>query len=122
MDEAQTIVVGKKVHRPLLDNTTITDDLRVAREELNETPETREVALKVLKKMLAEQDEFIPRVDDVFLLRFLRCRKFDCERAFKTVKEHYKFRKQNPDIYPFADWHRKGFESLHFQFPTSQRQ
>ncbi|GFR05344.1 alpha-tocopherol transfer protein-like [Trichonephila clavata] len=77
MEEAKTIVSGNKVFRPLLDETLTTEDLRVLREELNETPETREVALKVLKKLLSEQDEFLPRMDDMYLIRFLRCRKYD---------------------------------------------
>ncbi|GFU44123.1 alpha-tocopherol transfer protein-like, partial [Nephila pilipes] len=100
MEEAKTIISGSRVYRPLLNETLITEDLRVAREELNETPETREVALKVLKTMLAEQEEFISRVDDLYLIRFLRCRKFDCERAFKAIRDHYKFKKLHPNIFP----------------------
>ncbi|XP_055945263.1 alpha-tocopherol transfer protein-like [Argiope bruennichi] len=116
MDEATAIVVGNKIHRPLLDETLTTEDLRVAREELNETAETREVALRVLKKMLAEQNEFMPRTDDVYLLRFLRCRKFDCERALKTIRDHYKFRKQHRDIFPLPSSIEKALRAHIFNF------
>ncbi|GFT10605.1 hypothetical protein NPIL_291101 [Nephila pilipes] len=61
MEEAKTIISGSRVYRPLLDETLITEDLRVAREELNETPETREVALRVLRTMLAASDKSYPK-------------------------------------------------------------
>ncbi|GBN79240.1 hypothetical protein AVEN_272460-1 [Araneus ventricosus] len=90
MESAKAIIVGNKVYRPFLDDTLTADDLRVAKEELNETQETRETCLRLLKEMLR---------DDEFLLRFLRCRKFDCKKAFKMVREHYKFRKMNPGLF-----------------------
>ncbi|GIX87778.1 hypothetical protein CEXT_112621 [Caerostris extrusa] len=132
------------------------EDLRVAKEELNETPETRNACLTQLKEMLSNEwpnehlkqeshldpteilsallkfpqsnitkfltvanqvtlislishtkdkfstvsqqnKEFTSRTDDDFLLRFLRCRKFDCKKALKMLREHYKFRKLHPD-------------------------
>ncbi|KAG8193258.1 hypothetical protein JTE90_027002 [Oedothorax gibbosus] len=100
MENAETVVVGDKIHRPLFDETLTEEDLRVARVELNETPEQREVALRVVKQMLNEQTEFMSRTDDVFLLRFLRCKKFDCERTFKTIRDHYKFKQANPKVFP----------------------
>ncbi|GIX86104.1 clavesin-1 [Caerostris darwini] len=71
----------------------------VAKEELNETPETRNACLRQLKEMLSKQKEFTSRTDDDFLLRFLRCRKFDCKKALKMLREHYKFRKLHPGVY-----------------------
>uniref|UniRef100_T1IME1 CRAL-TRIO domain-containing protein n=1 Tax=Strigamia maritima TaxID=126957 RepID=T1IME1_STRMM len=38
-------------------------------------------------------------MDDAFLLRFLRARKFDINRAFQLIKNYYKIRLQNPHIY-----------------------
>ena len=38
-------------------------------------------------------------MDDAFLLRFLRAKKFDQERAFSQVLTYYRMRKENPDIY-----------------------
>ncbi|GFX92762.1 alpha-tocopherol transfer protein-like [Trichonephila clavipes] len=99
MDTAKVITVGSKVYRPLLDETLTADDLLVAREELGETPESTESCLRLLKEMLREQNEFTPRTDDDYLMRFLRCRKFDSKKAFKMIREHYKFRKMNPGVY-----------------------
>ncbi|GFY63778.1 alpha-tocopherol transfer protein-like [Trichonephila inaurata madagascariensis] len=116
MEEAKTIVSGNKVFRPLLDETLTTEDLRVSREELKEIPESREVAMKILKKMLSEQDEFLPRMDDMYLIRFLRCRKYDCERTFKTIRDHYKFRKQHPYIFPLPSGIELAIRSCIFNF------
>ncbi|CAL1275145.1 unnamed protein product [Larinioides sclopetarius] len=99
MESAKAITVGNKVYRPFLDNTLTADDLRVAKEELNETQETKETCLRLLKEMVREQNEFTSRLDDEFLLRFLRCRKFDSKKAFKMLREHYRFRKMNPGIF-----------------------
>ena len=38
-------------------------------------------------------------MDDAFLLRFLRTKKFDQERAFSQVMTYYQMRKENPDVY-----------------------
>ena len=53
MDTAKTIVSGTKVHRPLMDETVTTEDWKKAREELNETPDTRAALLRRFKEMLA---------------------------------------------------------------------
>lgn len=53
MDEAKTIYSANRVHRPLVDETVITEDWKKAKEELNETPETRTACLKKLKELLA---------------------------------------------------------------------
>ncbi|OQR72489.1 alpha-tocopherol transfer protein-like, partial [Tropilaelaps mercedesae] len=55
----------------------------IAERELGETPSRRRAELKNLRRLIAEEEDFNPRQDDAFLLRFLRCRKYDAERAFK---------------------------------------
>lgn len=60
----------------------------VAERELGETPSRRRAELKNLRRLIAEEEGFNPRQDDAFLLRFLRCRKYDADRAFK-VSENY---------------------------------
>lgn len=36
--------------------------------------------------------DFRPRMDDAFLLRFLRCKKFDAEVAFNNLRNYYTFK------------------------------
>lgn len=55
-----------------------------AERELGETPSRRRTELKNLRRLIAEEEDFRPRQDDAFLLRFLRSRKYDAERAFKV--------------------------------------
>lgn len=55
-----------------------------AEKELGETSNRRRIELKNLRHLIADEIDFNPRLDDAFLLRFLRCRKFDAERAFKV--------------------------------------
>lgn len=100
MDKAKAIVSGSRVHRPLMDETVITEDWKKAREELRETPDTRAALLKRFKEMLEDEEDFVPRTDDIYLMRFLRSRKFDLERAYKLMRDHYKFRAKNPAVFP----------------------
>ncbi len=53
MEKARTVVAGDRVHRPLVEEVVITEDWKKAREELNETPETRAVQLRRFKEKLA---------------------------------------------------------------------
>eukprot|EP00118_Oscarella_pearsei_P015147 m.134534 g.134534 ORF g.134534 m.134534 type:complete len:289 (+) comp38143_c0_seq1:11-877(+) len=71
--------------------------------ELNETPEVREVKIGELKAKIEEygdeKDSLVDsRRDDAFLLRFLRAKKFDVDRAFQQYKNFYQYR-QNPSIF-----------------------
>lgn len=60
--------------------------LERAHRELGESPEVVVVSLKRLRKFLyAEKDRELTRTDDAFLLRFLRAKKFDVEKASKMV-------------------------------------
>ena len=40
-----------------------------------------------------------PRLDPEFLIRFLRARKFDQEKAFQLVLSYYRMRQQDPEIF-----------------------
>lgn len=76
-------------------------DLReVAEKILNETPERRAQALKELRELLAGYaDTLRSRTDTLFLLRFLRVRKFDAQRAFQMIQNYYRARYLNPELY-----------------------
>ncbi|CAL1283524.1 unnamed protein product [Larinioides sclopetarius] len=68
----------------------------IARTELGETPEKRAEALKELKILIKEEKSkgFCPLEDDEFLIRFLRARKYDVDRAFTTLRNYYTFRSE----------------------------
>ena len=74
--------------------TVETKTVEKAKDELKETEEKRTEALKELRKLCMEEnqseegkkicDVFINK-DDTFLLRFLRCKKFDVKRTYDKM-------------------------------------
>ena len=71
-------------------------------QELNEIPENRGEAIQALLNLINqfESDPDQPnyaftRKDGKFLLRFLRARKFDIERAFQLYLNYHKYRKKH---------------------------
>ncbi|GFT47706.1 alpha-tocopherol transfer protein-like [Nephila pilipes] len=65
---------------------------RRAEEELGETPEIKTQSLMKLRKLINEEAEFRPLMDDAFLIRFLRTKKYDVERAFTSLRNYYVFK------------------------------
>ncbi|GFU39595.1 CRAL_TRIO_N domain-containing protein, partial [Nephila pilipes] len=65
---------------------------RRAEEELGETPEIKIQSLKKLRRLINEEAEFRPLMDDAFLIRFLRTKKYDVERAFTSLRNYYVFK------------------------------
>ena len=62
-----------------------------AHHELGESPDIIEASLKRLRKFIySQRDREFTRTDDAFLLRFLRAKKFDVEKASKMVSEKQK--------------------------------
>uniref|UniRef100_A0A6B0V662 Putative phosphatidylinositol transfer protein sec14 n=1 Tax=Ixodes ricinus TaxID=34613 RepID=A0A6B0V662_IXORI len=72
---------------------------RIAYEELGETDQGREDALARLNQLLDEDPELNARRDNVFLLRYIRLRKYNIEAALATLKHYYKNRAAYPSIY-----------------------
>lgn len=71
-----------------------------AQVELNEDPETRVSKVQLLRdRMVFRPDLPFRRTDDKFLLRFLRARKFDEERAFVLLCAHIEFQKNNRNFF-----------------------
>ncbi|XP_069622322.1 retinaldehyde-binding protein 1 isoform X2 [Ranitomeya imitator] len=81
-----------------------------AKDELNETAEKRESAVKELRDLVQEKattgDDLSRRVaekvvgnDDFFFLRFIRARKFDINRAYDLMKGYVNFRQQYPELF-----------------------
>ncbi|XP_077989777.1 alpha-tocopherol transfer protein-like [Glandiceps talaboti] len=75
---------------------------RAAR-ELNEYPETRATCINTLRNKTKTRPDIKFCTDDVFLLRFLRARKFDIDKAFQNLVRYYEIRKEFPRV----------FENLH---------
>uniref|UniRef100_A0A7N5K3S5 Retinaldehyde-binding protein 1-like n=1 Tax=Ailuropoda melanoleuca TaxID=9646 RepID=A0A7N5K3S5_AILME len=84
--------------------------LQKAKDELNETPEKRELAVKELQELIQEKAkegediykavaEKMQGKDDAFFLRFMRARKFDINRAYDLIKGYVSFRQQYPELF-----------------------
>ncbi|ETE65095.1 Retinaldehyde-binding protein 1, partial [Ophiophagus hannah] len=84
--------------------------LQKAKDELNETSEKRELAIKELQELIQEKakdgDDICKAVsekmqgkDEAFLLRFIRARKFDINRAYDLIKGYVNFRQQYPELF-----------------------
>ncbi|XP_053382425.1 alpha-tocopherol transfer protein-like isoform X3 [Mercenaria mercenaria] len=72
---------------------TLSDELIIKAEvELNEKPEWRERDIQALRDMILKKPELKIRMDDAYLLRFLRAKKFDYDRAFNLIMKHFRMR------------------------------
>ncbi|MEE6514289.1 hypothetical protein FKM82_022312 [Ascaphus truei] len=80
---------------------TLTPELVIkAREELQEKPEWRLRDVQALRDMIGKDyPNLRTRVDDSFLLRFLRARKFDYDRALQLLVNYYGCRKGWPEVF-----------------------
>jgi len=80
--------------------------IKVAKEELNENPKQRHEEIEKFKKMILEDKELSCQMDDAFLLRFLRARKFNHIRALEVLQKYYRNRSKYStifsDFYPSA--------------------
>ncbi|KFM58762.1 Alpha-tocopherol transfer protein-like protein, partial [Stegodyphus mimosarum] len=70
-----------------------------AEAELGETPEVKERSLKELKDLIKGIPNIDPLIEDAFLLRFLRVRKYDVQRTLKTLLKYYNFNKEYSKTY-----------------------
>ncbi|XP_028405065.1 LOW QUALITY PROTEIN: clavesin-1-like [Dendronephthya gigantea] len=71
-----------------------------AKAELNEDPLTRNAKVQLLRdKMVFRPDLPFRKTDEKYLLRFLRARKFDEERAFQLLCSHIEFKRKNRDLF-----------------------
>ncbi|XP_048000069.1 clavesin-2-like isoform X1 [Leguminivora glycinivorella] len=78
--------------------------LELARELVAEEPDTRAAAIQELRDMVYERGECSPRrLDDAFLLRFLRARRFVVRRAHRQLVRYCNFLEQYPSLYRGVD-------------------
>lgn len=81
-------------------NFSLSPDLAiVASAELNETPANRRQCLVEMKERLQEINCEDSLLDEEFLVRFLRCKKFDVARAISVFEGYHAFRRDNPCIF-----------------------
>lgn len=93
------------------------DTLEKARRELGEDPETRAELVSQLRAKIEEaegtpeyEDVKLVRKDGQFLLRFLRGRKFDVDRAVQLYCNYYKFRHKYAHL--LGDMHPRAVEHV----------
>lgn len=77
-----------------------TDWRSLALRELGETADVRASSLEKLRAFLDEEKDLKSRRDDIFLLRFLRVRKFNVSEALQMIKSYYKIRLLSQKIIP----------------------
>lgn len=71
----------------------------LARRELGETAEMKQRALNELRELISGEPLLDCPMDEAFLVKFLRARKYDMERTFDTVKKYFKYRRDMPEIF-----------------------
>ena len=81
------------------------ETLEKAQRELGENPETRGAIIQELRDKIEqwepspeEEGVTFSRKDDQFLLRYLRAKKFDTERALQLYVNYHKYRKKYADL------------------------
>ncbi|XP_065226855.1 alpha-tocopherol transfer protein-like [Planococcus citri] len=67
--------------------------------ELNETSENLQDGIAKLRKLIQNEPNLRCKTDTQFLLKFLRARKFDTDRAFQLLKQYFTVRKNNPALF-----------------------
>ncbi|XP_017206080.2 alpha-tocopherol transfer protein-like isoform X2 [Oryctolagus cuniculus] len=71
-----------------------------AREELQEKPEWRLRDVQALRDMVRKEHPTLSTsLDDAFLLRFLRARKFDYDRALQLLVSYHSCRRSWPEVF-----------------------
>nr|XP_031849804.1 alpha-tocopherol transfer protein-like isoform X1 [Nomia melanderi] len=74
--------------------------MEYARRELGETEEVKCQTIQELRDMIYERGECLPhRMDDDFLIRFLRVRNFNVNRAHRLIVNYYNFKEEHPEIH-----------------------
>ncbi|KAM3960458.1 clavesin-2 [Aphomia sociella] len=71
----------------------------------DEEPATRQRNIEELRDMIYKRGEcYPPRIDDSFLLRFLRARRSVPARAHRLLVRYCNFRDQNPHLWRDQEW------------------
>ncbi|XP_054718537.1 retinaldehyde-binding protein 1-like [Uloborus diversus] len=77
--------------------------MEYAAKHLNETEETRKKGLKELRELLKKDKELLFTDEDIFLLCFLRSRKFDVKRSAELLRRGLEFVDSNSKLIDRSD-------------------
>ncbi|KAL3200850.1 hypothetical protein MRX96_013118 [Rhipicephalus microplus] len=91
------------------------DTREIAQQELGETAAVKEHAFNQLRELILGEPLLDCPMDEDFLAKFLRARKYDVQSAFKNVRTYFKVRRDYPEMFaelkpssvPFNDACRK---------------
>ncbi|XP_037277324.2 alpha-tocopherol transfer protein-like [Rhipicephalus microplus] len=91
------------------------DTRDIAQQELGETAAVKEHAFNQLRELILGEPLLDCPMDEDFLAKFLRARKYDVQSAFKNVQTYFKVRRDYPEMFaelkpssvPFNDACRK---------------
>ncbi|KAJ8020362.1 Alpha-tocopherol transfer protein-like [Holothuria leucospilota] len=78
--------------------------------ELGENHLMRKLAFNTLYKYMDEKPHINFCRDENFLIRFLRAKKFEVDRAFKALKKYYELHLKLPEF--FNDYHPQGIKHV----------
>ncbi|KAF8778369.1 retinaldehyde-binding protein 1-like [Argiope bruennichi] len=72
--------------------------IKRAEVELGETSEKRKIAMEELRQLIDNEEGFCIPTDEQFLQRFLRAKKYEVKRAFKSLKLYYSLKASFPEL------------------------
>ncbi|PIK58147.1 putative alpha-tocopherol transfer protein-like [Apostichopus japonicus] len=81
-----------------------------AEKELGENHLMRKLAFNTLYKYMEEKPRIKFCRDENFLIRFLRAKKFEVDRAFKALKKYYELHLKVPEF--FNDYNPRGIKHV----------
>lgn len=85
---------------PSLTMERISPDLEmVAKRELGETPQVKEDAVAQLRALLSEDPALHCPLDEDFLVKFLRSRKFHVRETLDIIRRYFRVRQEHTDIF-----------------------
>ncbi|EDW93406.1 alpha-tocopherol transfer protein-like [Drosophila yakuba] len=86
---------------------------KAAKEQLKEDPERLEADLQAFKTWIEQQPHLNPRMDDQFLVAFLRGCKYSLERAKSKLDKYYTLKTKYPDYFLVSDTKDSKFREIH---------
>jgi len=85
---------------PILDIEGLSEEWQKrAQEEIQEKVEWRQRDIQALRDLVQAEENLCCSTDDAFLLRFLRAKKFDYEKAFKMLQRYCAMRSRRPSSF-----------------------